>query len=178
MEAHSIPTSIENKESKLMEFYKEQLRDILWAEQKLLKTLPKLEKAATSAELKQAFRHHQEQTNTHINRLENVFDIAGEKVDSKKCIAMAGILDEGQDVIDDTDEDTAQRDVALIFAAQKAEHYEIATYGGLVSLSKTLGLGEAAEVLGTTLAEEKEMDALLTQIAERHINYDASREKS
>jgi ferritin-like metal-binding protein YciE len=89
---------------------------------------------------------------------------------------MAGIVDEGEDIIDDTEEGTAQRDVGLIFAGQKAEHYEIATYGGMVTLAKTLGYNDAADLLGQTLAEEKEADALLTQIAENNVNYQASTE--
>jgi ferritin-like metal-binding protein YciE len=89
---------------------------------------------------------------------------------------MAGIVDEGEDIIDDTEEGTAQRDVGLIFAGQKAEHYEIATYGGMISLAKTLGYTDAADILLQTLEEEKEADTLLTQIAENNINYQASTE--
>lgn len=163
-------------DSKLKEFFVEQLKDIYWAEKKLVKTLPKLEEAATTQQLKGAFYNHREQTKEHVNRLEQVFNIIGEEVESKKCHAMAGIVDEGEDIMDDTDEGTAQRDVGLIFAAQKAEHYEIATYGGLAQLAKTLGYNEAANILGQTLAEEKEADALLTQIAESSVNYQASRE--
>ncbi len=163
-------------DSKLQEFFVEQLQDIYWAEKKLVKTLPKLEDAATSQQLKNAFRNHLEQTKEHVMRLENVFNMIGEEADATKCPAMAGIVDEGEDIIDDTDAGTAQRDVGLIFAAQKAEHYEIATYGGLAQLAKTLGYNDASNVLGQTLSEEKETDALLTQIAESNVNYQASRE--
>lgn len=163
-------------DSKLQEFFVEQLQDIYWAEKKLVKTLPKLEDAATSQQLKNAFRNHLEQTKEHVTRLENVFNMIGEEADATKCPAMAGIVDEGEDIIDDTDAGTAQRDVGLIFAAQKAEHYEIATYGGLAQLAKTLGYNDASNVLGQTLSEEKETDALLTQIAESNVNYQASRE--
>jgi len=163
-------------DSKLQEFFVEQLQDIYWAEKKLVKTLPKLEDAATSQQLKNAFRNHLEQTKEHVTRLENVFNMIGEEADATKCHAMAGIVDEGEDIIDDTDVGTAQRDVGLIFAAQKAEHYEIATYGGLAQLAKTLGYNDASNVLGRTLSEEKETDALLTQIAESNVNYQASRE--
>jgi ferritin-like metal-binding protein YciE len=162
--------------SKLKEFFVEQLQDIYWAEKKLVKTLPKLRKAATSEQLKNAFEDHLEQTKTHVTRLENVFEMIGEKVKSKKCLAMAGIVDEGADIIDETEEGTAQRDVALIFVAQKAEHYEMATYGGLATLAKTLGYTDAKETLGTTLSEEKEADTLLTKIAETGINFEASKE--
>ncbi len=163
-------------DSKLKTFFIDQLQDIYWAEKKLVKTLPKLEEAATSGELKTAFANHLEQTKTHVTRLEKVFDLIGEPVDTKKCHAMAGIADEGNDLIDETEAGTAQRDVGLIFAGQKAEHYEIATYGGLKQLAKTLGYKEAAEVLDQTLTEEKEADQLLTHIAEHNVNYEASRE--
>lgn len=163
-------------DSKLREFFVDQLHDIYWAEKKLVKTLPKLEKAATSQELKDAFLNHCEQTKEHVTRLENVFNMIGEEVDSTKCPAMAGIIDEGSDIIDETDDGSAQRDVGLIFAGQKAEHYEIATYGGLCQLAKTLGYHEAANLMGQTLAEEKQADELLTQIAETCANPQASRE--
>jgi ferritin-like metal-binding protein YciE len=162
--------------SKLQEFFVEQLQDLYWAEKKLVKTLPKLEEAATSEQLKNAFRNHWEQTQQHVTRLENVFNMIGEEADATKCPAMAGIVDEGSDIIDDTDEGSAQRDVGLIFAGQKAEHYEIASYGGLVQLAKTLGYSDAANEMGKTLEEEKEADLLLTQIAEQHVNYQASLE--
>jgi ferritin-like metal-binding protein YciE len=163
-------------DSKLKEFFVEQLQDILWAEKKLVKTLPKLEEAATTSELKDAFSKHLEQTKNHVERLREVFSMIGEQAESKKCPAMSGIAEEGEEIIDETEEGTSQRDVGLIFAAQKAEHYEIATYGGLVTLAHTIGYDDAADVLSQTLAEEKETDALLTQIAESKINYQASLE--
>lgn len=163
-------------DSKLREFFIDQLEDLLWAEKKLVKTLPKLQEAATSAELKDAFGNHLTQTQNHVTRLEQVFGLIGEDVDTTKCAAMAGIVDEGEDIIDETEEGTAQRDVGLIFAGQKAEHYEIATYGGMVTLAKTLGYNDAADLLVKTLEEEKEADNLLTQIAENNINYQASTE--
>src|SRR5690348_9233114 len=159
--------------SKLKEFFNDQLADIYWAEKKLVKTLPKLEEAATSQQLKNAFSSHLKQTEQHVSRLENVFEIIGEDAVAKKCIAMSGIVDEGEEIIDETDTGTAQRDVGLIFAGQKAEHYEIATYGGLIQLAKTLGYDEAANLMKQTLAEEKEADVLLTEIAEKNVNYQA-----
>ncbi|MBT1705976.1 ferritin-like domain-containing protein [Chryseosolibacter indicus] len=163
-------------DSKLKEFFVHQLQDILWAEKKLVKTLPKLQEAATNDELKQAFATHLEQTKTHVERIKEVFSLIGEEAETQKCPAMAGIAEEGEEIIDETEEGTSQRDVGLIFAAQKAEHYEIATYGGLVTLAQTIGLNDAAEVLQQTLAEEKETDSLLTQIAESKINYQAAME--
>ncbi len=164
------------KNSKLHEFFLDQLQDIYWAEKKLVKTLPKLEEAATTQQLKNAFSDHLKQTKNHVTRLEDVFDIIGEEANASKCAAMAGIVDEGSDIIDETEEGTAQRDVGLIFAGQKTEHYEIATYGGLVQLAKTLGYNDAASVLSKTLSEEKKADELLTQIAEKNVNYKASHE--
>ena len=165
-------------DSKLREFFIDELQDILWAEKKLVKSLPKLQEAATTQQLKRAFSDHLEQTKNHVIRLENVFRILGEEPNATKCQAMAGIIDEAGDIIDYTEKGTAQRDVGLIFAGQKAEHYEIATYGGLVQLAKTLGQTEAAAILGETLGEEKEADKLLTRIAEESINYQASQEKT
>ena len=163
-------------ESKLSEFFESQLQDIYWAEKKLVKTLPKMEKAATTEKLKKAFRDHLEETKNHVSRLEQVFDLIDKPAKAQRCPAMAGITEEGAEVIDETDEGSAQRDVALVFAGQKAEHYEIASYGGLVTLATTLGLTEVASLLNDTLKEEKKADALLTQIAENNINYEASTE--
>lgn len=160
----------------LKEFFVDELKDIYWAEKHLVKTLPKMKKAATSSELQKAFETHLEQTETHVTRLEQVFEMLGEKAVAKKCEAMAGITEEGEGIISETEKGTATRDVGLIFAGQKVEHYEIATYGGLAQLAKTLGLQQASEILGTTLGEEKDTDQLLTKIAEDHINYEAKTE--
>jgi ferritin-like metal-binding protein YciE len=165
------------QDSKLKEFFVDQLKDIYWAEKKLVKTLPKMEDAATTMQLKDAFRNHLNETEGHVTRIEQIFGMVGEEVDSTKCPAMAGIVDEGDDIIDDTDEGTAQRDVGLIFAGQKAEHYEIATYGGLCTLAKTLGYNDAADLLKQTLDEEKNADAKLSSIAENDINYQAAQEE-
>ena len=173
-----METQVQNAtDSKLKEFFTDQLEDLYWAEKKPVKTLPKMQKAATSDQLKDAFGNHLVQTENHVTRLEQVFGIIGEKVDSTKCPAMAGIVDEGEEIIDETEKGTAQRDVGLIFAGQKAEHYEIASYGGMVSLAKTLGYDDAAEILSQTLQEEKAADELLTQIAENGVNYQASNER-
>jgi ferritin-like metal-binding protein YciE len=166
------------QDSKLKEFFTDQLMDIYWAEKKLVKTLPKMEEAATTQQLKDAFRSHLNETEGHVTRLEQVFGMIGEEADTTKCAAMAGIVDEGEDIIDDTDEGSAQRDVGLIFAGQKAEHYEIATYGGLCTLAKTLGYNDAANLLEQTLAEEKNADQKLTSIAENDINYQAAQEQA
>ncbi len=163
-------------DSKLNEFFTLQLQDILWAEKKLIKILPKWEEAASSQELKNAFSSHLKETKSQIQRLEKVFSLIGEEAKAAKCLAMAGIAEEGEGIIDETDKNSAQRDVGLIFAAQKAEHYEIATYGGLVRLAKTLGYDDAAQLLHATLQEEKNADENLTRIAEKNVNKKASRE--
>jgi ferritin-like metal-binding protein YciE len=163
-------------DSKLEEFFHDEIKDIYWAEKKLVKTLPKLAKAATSENLRNAFTDHLAQTKEHVVRLEKVFELLGHKPQAKKCDAMAGITEEGASVIEDTDKGTSTRDVALILAGQKAEHYEIATYGGLAQIAKTLGHKDVAKILETTLQEEKKTDQTLTQLAESSVNQDASAE--
>ncbi|MEO8403501.1 MAG: ferritin-like domain-containing protein [Chitinophagaceae bacterium] len=165
------------EDSRLAEFFHDELKDIYWAEKHLLKAIPKMQKAATSEELSSAFADHLEATKEHVSRLENVFEILGHKPQAKKCEAMDGITKEGDSIIEDTEDGTATRDVGLIMAAQKVEHYEIATYGGLHQLATTLGYDDVAEILETTLNEEKETDEKLTDIAENHVNYDASVEE-
>ncbi|UOE47924.1 DUF892 family protein [Mucilaginibacter sp. SMC90] len=182
------PESIEPKEdwqeaqetgsgnSKLMEFFVNELKDLLWAERELVDMLPDMADAATSQELKDAFELHLSETEIHVQRLEQAFAILGLEPESRKCEAMAGITDEGDEIISATEEGTAQRDVGLIFAGQKAEHYEIASYGGMIALAKTLGFYEIAELFVLTLDEEKTADGKLTEIAESQANYDASTE--
>jgi ferritin-like metal-binding protein YciE len=164
-------------DSALQEYFVDEIRDIYWAEKKLVTALPKMQKAATTTELQDAFAEHVAVTKEHVSRLEQVFEILGETARGKKCEAMEGILAEGDGVIEDTEEGTATRDVALILAGQKVEHYEIATYGGLTTLANTLGLEDVAEILASILAEEKEADETLTGIAENNVNYAAASEE-
>lgn len=161
---------------RLHEFFLDELKDIYWAEKHLTKALPKMQRAASSEELKNAFADHLEATRTHVERLENAFSKLGEKASAKKCDAMEGIVKEGESIIEDTDEGTATRDVGLIMAAQKVEHYEIATYGSLRQLAITMGHNDVAQILEETLNEEKEADELLTNIAENNVNYEANSE--
>ena len=170
----AMPTKEE--EGKLKELFHDEIKDIYWAEKKLVQTLPKLAKAATSEELRTAFTNHLEETKEHVARLEQVFGLLGEKPQAKKCDAMEGITEEGASVIEDTDDGSATRDVALILAGQKTEHYEIATYGGLAQIAQTLGLDEIASILETTLEEEKAADQTLTGLAEGSINEEATQE--
>ena len=172
--ATETPVSID---SKLREFFVNELKDLLWAEKKLVDTLPKMEEAATSTELREAFHSHLAETEEHVHRLEQIFGTLGLEPDTTKCDAMDGIVDEGEEIISDTDKGTATRDVGLIFAGQKVEHYEIASYGGMVNLANTLGYTQAASILTLTLEEEKAADVLLTQIAENNVNYEAAGEE-
>lgn len=160
----------------LLEFFTDGIKDTYWAEKNLLKTLPKMAKAATSEELASAFMDHAEMTKNQITRLDEVFGLLGKKAQAKKCEAMEGIIKEGESIIEDTEDGTSTRDVGLIMAAQKAEHYEIASYGGLAQLATTLGLTDVAALLEETLQEEKDTDILLTEIAENNINYEAAEE--
>jgi ferritin-like metal-binding protein YciE len=162
--------------SQLEKLFIDSLKDIYWAEKHLTKTLPKMKKAATTDELKSAFEEHLSQTEEHVTRLEEVFELCGKKAQAKKCDAMEGLIKEGESVIEDTEEGTMTRDAGLIMAAQKVEHYEIATYGSLVQFAKTLQMDEAAGILEQTLEEEKETDQTLTQIAEGNVNEAASTE--
>ncbi len=152
------------------EFFVEELKDIYWAENHLAKALPKMQKSATSADLAAAFKKHTEETKEHIATLENVFELLGEKAVAKKCEAMAGLLAEGEGLIGDTEKGTAIRDAGLILAAQKVEHYEIATYGTLVRLAKTMGRADVADALFKTLENEKMTDEALTELAEGMVN--------
>jgi ferritin-like metal-binding protein YciE len=173
----SYSPGIASGDSMLASFFEDELKDIYWAEKNIVKTLPKMKKAATSGKLQQAFEDHLRQTQTHVERLEQAFEIMGKKAQAKKCDAMAGIIEEGKGIIEETEKGTATRDVGLILSAQKVEHYEISTYGGLAQLATTLGLNDVADLLKQTLTEEKETDELLTQIAESDVNYEAATEE-
>lgn len=162
--------------SKFHQLFVDELKDIYWAEKNLVKALGKMQKAATSEELIEAIGHHQEQTREHVTRLEQVFEIIGQAPKAKKCEAMEGLIAEGQEVVDDTEEDTAVRDAGIIICSQKIEHYEIAAYGSLRTLANRMGHEDAAQILQQTLNEEKETDSLLTQIAESSVNEEAAAE--
>lgn len=164
-------------DSALHDFFKDEVKDIYWAEKHLIKVLPKMKKAATSPELATALDEHLAQTKVHVERLEKVFELLDQKPRAKKCEAMEGITKEGEGILEETEAGTATRDVGIILAAQKVEHYEIATYGGLAQLAKTLGLDEIKEILGQTLSEEKETDEKLTAIAENSVNYASASEE-
>ena len=163
-------------ESHLEKFFLNQLQDIYYAENKITQSLPKMAEAATTGELRDAFEDHLHQTQRHIKRLEKAFESLGKKAEAKKCEAIEGIAREVDNIIEETEEGTLTRDAALIIAAQKVEHYEIATYGGLVQLAITMNLHDAADLLDKTLVEEEDTDARLTEIAENEINLRAEHE--
>jgi ferritin-like metal-binding protein YciE len=162
--------------SEFHEFFVDELKDIYWAEKHLSKALPKMKKAATSPELATAFEKHTEETKTHIATLEQVFSLLSEKAQAKKCDAMEGLVKEAEGIIEDTDSGTLIRDAGLILAAQKVEHYEIATYGTLVVFALNMGHGDVAELLQSTLDNEKATDVTLTEIAVSAINEQAAAE--
>lgn len=166
------------KSSLLMDFFIEEIRSIFWAEEHLIKAYPMMMEKSTSKALLKAFGKHLKETEWHADRIIRIFNKTGKPVSTKRCDAMAGIIKEENSIIEDTKEDTLTRDAALIMAAQKAEHYEIATYSGLVRLAKTLNLSEVAELLNETLDEEITADKTLSEIAERQINIAASGEEA
>jgi ferritin-like metal-binding protein YciE len=153
-----------------VDFFIDELKDIYWAEKHLAKALPKMQKAATSPELAAAFEKHTQETEEHVTILENVFSLLDAKAAAKKCDAMAGLLEEASGIIEETDKGTAIRDAALILGAQKVEHYEIATYGTLVRLAKTMGRTDVADELLKIFENEKLTDETLTELAESMVN--------
>ncbi|MDB5125644.1 MAG: hypothetical protein JWP94_3773 [Mucilaginibacter sp.] len=167
----------DSQESALNELFIDELKDIFWAEQHLVKALPKMAKAATSEKLRTAIEAHLAETENHVSRLESVFESIDEKATAKKCEAMAGLIKEGDEIVADTEKGTYTRDIGIISAAQKIEHYEIASYGTLRTLANVLGHREAAQLLEATLKEEKNADGLLTKIAESGINQSGAQEK-
>jgi ferritin-like metal-binding protein YciE len=167
----------QEQDNGLQELLIEELRDIYNAEGQLLKALPKMAKAATSERLKEAFERHLEETETHVERLEQAFESLGEPVKGKKCKAMEGLLEEGKEVMEEHSE-SSMLDAALICAAQKVEHYEIASYGTICTWADLLGLDEVSDLLKETLDEEKTTDETLTEIAESEINTQAVQEEA
>jgi ferritin-like metal-binding protein YciE len=157
----------------LQDAFIDELRDVYNAEQQITKALPKMIKAATSPDLKQAFTNHLEETKAQVARLVEVFGVLDEKVRGKKCDGIAGILEEGQAAMGE-DFDDPTMDAALIASAQRVEHYEMAAYGTLVAWAEALGHSDAAELLQTTLDEEKATDEKLTSLAEGGINQSAA----
>ena len=157
----------------LRELLEDEMKDIYWAEKALVKALPKMAKKATSQDLKDALESHLKETENHVARCEQVFELLGKPARAKKCEAMDGLLKEGTDIMESTEEGVV-RDAGIILASQKVEHYEIATYGTLTEFAKTLGENEVADILYQTLTEEKGADEKLTMLAESCINVEAA----
>jgi ferritin-like metal-binding protein YciE len=158
--------------SSIQELLIDELKDIYSAEKQITRALPKMAKATTSDELKQAFQSHLEETKGQIERLDKIFEILGKAPRGKTCHGMQGVLEEGSEVIEET-EKSAVRDAALISAAQRVEHYEMAAYGAVREYARILGQKEIAGLLEETLAEEKAADTKLTTIA-KSVNSQAS----
>jgi ferritin-like metal-binding protein YciE len=152
--------------------FKNELFDIYNAEKQLLKALKEMSETAEHEDLATAFSEHRAQTEGHVERIERVCEILDVEIDREKCEAMEGILEEGKEMMKKIDKGPVL-DAAMITAAQKVEHYEIASYGSLCALAKGLGYEEIAEILHQTLDEEKETDSKLTMLAEANINQDA-----
>jgi ferritin-like metal-binding protein YciE len=156
----------------MQELFLDELRDLYDAEKQLTKALPEMADAASTEELRSAFEDHLEQTRGHVQRLEQIFEELGEKSSGKKCAAMAGLIKEGNEVVDESDESVV-RDAGLIAAAQKVEHYEMSGYGSARTHAQLLGNKRAATLLKETLDEEKAADAKLNEIAMGFINEEA-----
>ena len=159
----------------LRELFEDELKDIYWAEKALVKALPKMAKKASTQELKDAIQQHAEVTQGHVERCEQAFEMMGKAARAKKCEAMEGLIKEGEEIVQNTEEGVV-RDAGIISAAQKVEHYEIASYGTLCAFAKTLGEDDIADLLEQTLNEEKDTDETLTGIAESSINSEALQE--
>jgi len=168
--------SFKSEETMLRELFIDELKDIYWAEKHLTKALPKMQKAATSPDLATAFAEHLQVTQNQIERVEQVFDLLDMPARAKKCEAMSGLVKEAQELMEELPKGTAVRDAGLIIAGQKVEHYEIAAYGSLVQLAKTMGENDIADILQQTLDEEKEADQMLTELAVSGINISADNE--
>ena len=153
----------------LHDLLRDQISNLYDAEQRLVKALPGMAEAANSPELRNAIQSHLEETKGHVNRLERIFGQLGEDVKRQTCAAMKGLLEEGESLTSKIDE-SPLRDAAIIAAANRVEHYEMAAYGSARSLAETMGLDRVAEILQETLEEEKKADATLTRLAEEKIN--------
>jgi len=159
----------------LHELFLDELADVLNAEQQLIKALPKMAKAAESQELREAFESHLEETRQHASRIEDLSNNLDESLKRKTCAAMKGLVEEAEDLMKEQ-KDSSALDAALIAAAQKVEHYEIASYGTLVAWARQMGHDEAAELLEETLQEERDADEKLTSVAESIANQKAQAE--
>lgn len=155
---------IKSSKENLEDIFEDQLRDIYWAEKHLIKALPKMARAAFNDELRDAFNTHLDETRMQVTRLEKCFELLEKKAIAKKCEAMEGLVEEGEEAIEEYDDGHA-RDAALIAAAQKVEHYEISAYGTLRTMANVLGKIQCAQLLEETKDEEAQTDLKLTKLA-------------
>lgn len=151
------------------------MQDVYYAERQILKALPKMAKAAENEDLKHALMHHREETQGHVERLQQVFDMIGKRARGQTCEALNGIVEEGEEVVHEFDQGPV-RDAGILASAQAVEHYEMARYGTMIAWAKVCGLNDAAAVLQQTLDEEKKADSLLNQIANKTLNKQASQQ--
>lgn len=167
---------LKNKYKPLFQFFIDGIKDLYWAEKAIETLLKKNKSLAYTEELSDAIEDHEKQTQKHILRLEKIFHALKMKPEAKKCEAMAGIIKEAEETVGETPENSMTRDAVIIIAAQKVEHYEIASYGGLLQIALTFNMNPIADLLEKTLLEEEETDLLLSEIAESFINLEAAQE--
>lgn len=167
---------LKNKYKPLFQYFINGLKDLYWAEKAVEALLKKNKSLAYTEELSDALEDHEKQTQKHIRRLEKIFDSLKEKAEAKKCEAMAGLVKEAEETVKETPENSMTRDAVIIISAQKVEHYEIASYGGLLQIAITFNMDSVADWLEKTLLEEEETDELLSEIAESFINLEAAHE--
>lgn len=167
---------LKNKYKPLFQYFINGLKDLYWAEKAVEALLKKNKSLAYTEELSDALEDHEKQTQKHIRRLEKIFDSLKEKAEAKKCEAMAGLVKEAEETVKETPKNSMTRDAVIIISAQKVEHYEIASYGGLLQIAITFNMDSVADWLEKTLLEEEETDELLSEIAESFINLEAAHE--
>jgi ferritin-like metal-binding protein YciE len=168
----SLETKMASQKT-LDDLFLDTLKDIYYAERQIVKTLPKMAKAASSPELKAGFEKHLEETEVHVERLEQIFELLGKPARGKTCDAILGIIDEGKSIMDEF-KGTVALDAGLVSAAQAVEHYEIARYGTLKTWASQLGLKDAERLLDATLQEEMATDKLLSEVATANVNQKAA----
>lgn len=173
MKTRSTSNAQDAQSTQLYKLFEDELRDIYWAEKALTKAIPQMVKKASSDDLKEALQNHLKETEGHVLRLEKIFQILGKDARAKKCEAMEGLVKEAKGIMEDAEEGP-MRDAGIISAAQKVEHYEIASYGTLRTFADVLGLSEIMDTLNETLEEEKAADAKLTEVAYSAINEEAA----
>jgi ferritin-like metal-binding protein YciE len=176
-DTHEYYNTKKEKDLPLYKFFTLQLQNIYWVEQYLVKSLPEIQRAATNEELRKKLQDHLVDTEHQVSRIEEIFGIMGLKPEAIKCETMEQLIKEVQTVIEETEAGSSTRDAALIMAVQKAEHYEIATYGGLVQFATSMGFEKITDLLDQTLQEEKDADILLSDIADKKVNWLAETEE-